>query len=183
VAPSVYIAGTYVMIFVICSLLGTDSGMQDQYLAIAAGAVLVLGAGRILLLAIIGFIAIAFVIALEVMVPRDTGLLSQRQMLENFVGCTVGTALILFAIVYYAVREAARAEEIADREYQRSERLLANILPAAVANRLKSSTETIADKYDDASVLFADMAGFTAIASRTSPFSTRAVAQQRVYRF
>ncbi|MET0408447.1 MAG: adenylate/guanylate cyclase domain-containing protein [Hyphomicrobium sp.] len=169
VAPLVYVAGTYTAIFVICSLLGTDSGMQAQYLAIAAGTVLVLGAERIFLLVIIGVVAIALVVALEVLVPGDTGLLTQRQMLENFIGCTVGTAFILFAIVYYAVREASRAEEAAEREYQRSEGLLANILPAAIANRLKYSTETIADRYDEASVLFADMAGFTAMASRTSP--------------
>lgn len=169
VAPLVYVAGTYTAIFVICSLLGTDSGMQVQYLAIAAGTVLVLGAERIILLVIIGLVAIALVVALEVLVPGDTGLLTPRQMLENFVGCTVGTAFILFAIVYFAVREAARAEEAAEREFQRSEGLLANILPAAIANRLKSSTETIADRYDEASVLFADMAGFTAMAGRTSP--------------
>lgn len=168
-APLVYIAGSFTTIFVICSMLGTDCGMQVQYLAIAAGAVLVLGADRIALLAIIGAIAVGCVITLEIFVLGDTGLLTTRQMIENFVGCTIGTALILFAIVYYAVREASRAQELAEREYQRSEGLLANILPAAIASRLKSSTETIADRYDDASVLFADMAGFTAMASETSP--------------
>jgi adenylate cyclase len=48
--------------------------------------------------------------------------------LENFVGCIVGTSLILFAIVFYAVRETARAEAVAEREYKRSESLLVNIL-------------------------------------------------------
>ena len=113
--------------------------------------------------------AVSLVIALEIMIPADTGLLTERQMLENFVGCTVGTSLILFAIVFYAVREAARAEAVAEREYQRSERLLVNILPEAIARRLKSSTQIVADRYDDASILFADMAGFTARAGQTSP--------------
>ena len=37
--------------------------------------------------------------------------------------------------------------------------LLANILPAMVASRLKSRTDqVIADKHDDASLVFADMA-------------------------
>ena len=169
VAPLVYVAGSYTAIFVICSMLGTDSGMQIQYLAIAAGTVLVVGAERLFLLTGTSIVAVSLVIALEILVPADTGLLTQRQMLENFIGCTVGTSLILFAIVFYAVREAARAEEVAEREYQRSESLLVNILPEAVARRLKSSTQIIADRYDNASVLFADMAGFTARASQTSP--------------
>src|SRR5690606_36650914 len=95
--------------------------------------------------------------------------LTRRQMLENFVGCIVGTSIILFGIVFYAVHEAARAHAAAEREYERSERLLVNILPAAIASRLKSSPQVIADRYDDASVLFADIAGFTAMASHTPP--------------
>jgi adenylate cyclase len=168
-APLAYVAGTYTTIFVICSMLGTDCGMQVQYLAVAAGTVLVIGTERLTLLAIVGSVAVSLVIALEILVPGDTGLLTKRQMLENFFGCIVGTSLILFAIVFYAVREAARAEAVAEREFKRSESLLVNILPEAVATRLKSSTQTIADRYDDASVLFADMAGFTARASQASP--------------
>lgn len=169
VAPLIYVAGAYTAIFVICSMLGTDSGMQLQYLAIAAGAVLVLGVDRLVILAVNCTVAILLVIALEILAPADTGLLTKRQMLENFIGCTVGTSLILFAIVFYAVRQAALGEEAAEREYQRSERLLVNILPEAVAHRLKASSEVVADRYNDASVLFADMAGFTARASQTSP--------------
>ena len=168
-APIAFVVATYTTIFVICSMLGTDSGMQVQYLAVAAGTVLVVGTRRLVFLAVIGSVAVALFIALEILVPADTGLLTRQQMLENFVGCIVGTSLILFAIVFYAVRQTARAEEVAEREYTRSETLLRNILPEAVAARLKSSTEVIADRYDNASVLFADMAGFTTRASQTSP--------------
>jgi adenylate cyclase len=117
----------------------------------------------------VGTLAVGLIIALELLVPHDTGLLSKRQMLDNFVGCIFGTSLILFAIVFYAVHEAARAEAIAENELQRSESLLVNILPEAIASRLKCSTGIIADRYDDASVLFADITGFTARASHTSP--------------
>jgi adenylate cyclase len=73
-------------------------------------------------------------------------------------------------IVVYALRQAARAEAAAEREYERSESLLVNILPASIAERLKSRTEAvIADKFEEASILFADMAGFTARASETAP--------------
>jgi adenylate cyclase len=47
---------------------------------------------------------------------------------------------------------------------------LANILPATIAERLKDPSRTIiADKYDDASILFADIAGYTQRASETTP--------------
>jgi adenylate cyclase len=169
-APLAYVIFMFAVIFVVCSMLGTDSGMQIQYLAIAAGFVLVVGADRVGLIAAINVIAILLFIALEILVPHDTGLLTRREMLENFVGCIVGTSAILFAIVFYAIRQIARAEATAEREHQRSEALLANILPVSVVGRLKQPTKAeIADKYDDASVLFADMAGFTARASDSSP--------------
>ncbi|WP_234782441.1 adenylate/guanylate cyclase domain-containing protein [Sinorhizobium americanum] len=48
--------------------------------------------------------------------------------------------------------------------------MLTNVLPAAIADRLRcGATQVIADKHEDASILFADMAGFTAEASQTSP--------------
>jgi adenylate cyclase len=72
--------------------------------------------------------------------------------------------------MFYAVRQLYRAESEAEREQQRSERLLVNILPAKVAQRLKDRPgETIADSYPEASVLFADMEGFTARATDLPP--------------
>jgi adenylate cyclase len=110
-------------------------------------------------------------IALEVTVPHDTGLLTAREMLENFVVCVVGTSFILFLIVFYAVREMERAEAVAEREFRRSENLLANILPGPIVERLKAEAKPpiIADAYDDVSILFADMAGSTARASDMPP--------------
>jgi class 3 adenylate cyclase len=48
-----------------------------------------------------------------------------------------------------------------DAERAESERLLLNILPEPVAQRLKTEPGIIADRYDSASVLFADIVGFT----------------------
>jgi adenylate cyclase len=77
---------------------------------------------------------------------------------------------MVVATVFYAMREIDRAEKAMEAEYQRSESLLANILPASIASRLKDPTRTIiADKYDDASILFADIAGYTKRASDTAP--------------
>jgi class 3 adenylate cyclase len=54
-------------------------------------------------------------------------------------------------------------------EKQTSERLLLNVLPGPIADRLKTGERVIVDRFDDVSVLFADIVGFTAVASRTSP--------------
>ncbi len=53
-------------------------------------------------------------------------------------------------------------------EQDRSESLLQNVLPKEIAARLKNSEEVIADKFSDVSILFADIAGFTAMASEYS---------------
>ncbi len=63
-------------------------------------------------------------------------------------------------------------EEALKQEYKRSENLLLNILPDSVAFRLKNQQGTIADDYDDASILFADLVGFTTLASSISAKET-----------
>lgn len=57
-------------------------------------------------------------------------------------------------------------------ERAKSERLLLNVLPKAIAERLKSGQRTIVDSFIDSTVLFADIVGFTRIASRQSPQRT-----------
>ncbi|MEI8258329.1 MAG: adenylate/guanylate cyclase domain-containing protein, partial [Deltaproteobacteria bacterium] len=52
-------------------------------------------------------------------------------------------------------------------EQAKAEKLLLNILPQAIARRLKDSHETIADSFAEVSVLFADIVGFTELSSRT----------------
>ena len=169
-APTAFLLVGYLGSFIVCFLLGTDSGMQMQYMAYTACAVLILGLEPLYLPIVFGVLALALTIALEVFAPRDAGLLSREAMLASFIGCATGTGVIMFAVVFYAVRTATRAELAAESEYQKSECLLLNILPAAVADRLKTPTsQVIADKYEDASVLFADLAGSTAAASAVAP--------------
>jgi adenylate cyclase len=62
-----------------------------------------------------------------------------------------------------------------DAAERRSERLLLNVLPEAIAVRLKRGEEPIADHYDEISVLFADLAGFTVRSAREAPAETVAV--------
>lgn len=53
-------------------------------------------------------------------------------------------------------------------EREKSERLLLNVLPASIAERLRDE-QTIADRFEDVTVLFADIAGFTRYAADVGP--------------
>ena len=61
----------------------------------------------------------------------------------------------------YFVEQRERAHRALEAERERSERLLLNVLPEPIAERLKNGTGVIADHYDAVSVLFADLVGFT----------------------
>jgi adenylate cyclase len=70
----------------------------------------------------------------------------------------------------YVYSEAARkAEAKLELEQQKSERLLLNILPASIAERLKEGSGVIADHFESTTVLFADIVGFTAMSEKVSP--------------
>jgi class 3 adenylate cyclase len=56
-----------------------------------------------------------------------------------------------------------------DNLHRENQRLLLNVLPAAVAAKLKQQVGIIADRVDDVSVLFSDLVGFTPLSLRMAP--------------
>jgi adenylate cyclase len=70
------------------------------------------------------------------------------------------------ATTYVLLQYFVRARE---REQERSERLLLNILPAPIAARLKQEEGIIADTSPEVTVLFADIVGFTPLAEHLPP--------------
>ena len=77
-----------------------------------------------------------------------------------------GLALVGGAIVMVWVATVDRAERALEAEYARSEGLLANMMPASIAARLKANPGTIAERFESATVLFADIVDFTGLAGR-----------------
>ena len=70
--------------------------------------------------------------------------------------------IVVFAVVVYFVRQR-------DHFQKESDDLLHNILPDEIATRLKTSSSMIADSFDSASVLFADVVDFTPMSADMSP--------------
>lgn len=170
VAPLVLIGTAYVSLTVVCLTVGTGTGVTFYFLVSAVISVLVLGIDRIALAIVLVAIGAGLAITLQFAVPAYTGVQPLWAYRTGFVISTISSCAMIIATVWFALRETERAEVAMEKEYERSESLLANILPASIATRLKDPTTTvIADKYDDASVLFADIAGYTERASHTTP--------------
>ncbi len=72
----------------------------------------------------------------------------------------------LTVFVYGGVRHFVLRLE---QEKARSEQLLANVLPGAIAARLRVDSSTIAERHEDVTVFFADLVGFTTLSQRLPP--------------
>ncbi len=83
---------------------------------------------------------------------------------------------LVYALLRFAFSERDKSRSrlenahalLAD-EQQKSERLLLNVLPAPIAERLKHSDATIADRFAEATVMFADIVSFTRLAAALPP--------------
>ncbi|MBX9980638.1 MAG: adenylate/guanylate cyclase domain-containing protein [Mycobacterium gordonae] len=170
VAPLTFILTANTTVFASCWEVGTGSGAELFFLVGACLVVLVLGIEHIVLAGILATISAALVITAELVIPRDTGLQPPWAQTTGFVITTLSACVVVVVTVWFALRDTARAEAAMEDQYERSEALLANMLPASIAERLKEpERRVIADKYDEASVLFADIVGFTERASSTPP--------------
>lgn len=88
----------------------------------------------------------------------------------GLIGVLVARQSELQAREVFLQRRTIREQmEALDAEKQKSEALLRNVLPAAIAERLKVESHPIADGFQDVSVLFADIVGFTKLSERLTP--------------
>jgi adenylate cyclase len=85
-------------------------------------------------------------------------------------------SLTAYVLMWYFARRREqalfaldKAHRLLQAEQEKSERLLLNVLPAPIAERLKRSTNVIADELEEVSILFADVVGFTQLSQDVPP--------------
>ena len=126
----------------------------------------------------LGYTLVAVGVLIFLEVYRDTYVpVLDVEMNSALFGPMRAMAVAIFVLMVVGVfnaflgdlREARKRLAIA---HLQSETLLLNILPVSIAERLKRQQETIADDYDEATVLFADLVGFTTLASTQSASET-----------
>jgi guanylate cyclase len=93
---------------------------------------------------------------------RPVNNLSTGSVIFFFVINLAGVGSLVVLMVYYFVGQKNIFQA-------KSEALLLNILPKEIAAILKNEQRTIADQYEEASVLFADMVNFTPMSAEMSP--------------
>jgi class 3 adenylate cyclase len=147
------------------AFLGRDSGIQLNYIGAAAGTLAVLGITRLSLAIAIAVLALLCHLAGWFLFPPDKArVIEDAWFLDQlYVNSATSIMAIIFLIVFYAFRLAHLAE-------QRMDALLHKMMPAEIVQRLKEKPdETIADFYDSATILFADLKDSTPLSSILGP--------------
>jgi len=100
----------------------------------------------------------------------------QVENTRNILALVVVFVLFLAGLFYARFRakkrmanELSQKNSIIEEEQKRSNSLLLNILPPAIADELKARNKVAARKYDQATVMFIDFKGFTNVAEQLSP--------------
>jgi adenylate cyclase len=110
---------------------------------------------------IVGFVAL--LIATAILQPYLAPATLPEAFVTWFFVLNVGAVItISFGLLYYFVGRRNFFQ-------QRAEMLLLNILPKEISDRLKAEQRTVADHYNAASILFADVVEFTPMAATMTP--------------
>ncbi|MEY3243152.1 MAG: hypothetical protein RIR11_4591 [Bacteroidota bacterium] len=112
----------------------------------------------------------------SLMLTNQNLALGEAKASRNFSYAIAAVLLLLSGGIAYSLLRAkhnsrvlSEKNRIIGAERERSDRLLLNILPFAVAEELKQKGSTSARFHEDVSVLFADFVNFTQIAERITP--------------
>jgi guanylate cyclase len=110
---------------------------------------------------VVAFIEVGLLAILDPVLAQSPAQLPHELVIAFYVLNLVGVTLSAYFMLGYFVEQRDRARDALEAEQQRSQRLLLNVLPEPIAERLKTSTGVIAEHYDEVTVLFADLVGFT----------------------
>ena len=130
-------------------------------------------------LVILGAIVILPILKLREDLELVADSISQDQMNLQFhsmatlrtdeVGDVMSAFNQMYSRIIKEISERKRAEAMIQQEKDTSENLLLNILPCAIADRLKLGEKIIADGFSEATVLFADIVSFTELSAKVPP--------------
>ncbi len=103
----------------------------------------------------------------------ELDLANQQKRTQKIVTISTGTALFLIFLLAAGLFRRniyiKRTKAIIEKEKDRSDRLLLNILPEETALELKESGVVKANKFESVTVLFTDFEAFTALAEDVNP--------------
>lgn len=131
--------------------------------------------------ALVSVVTVGVCTTMAAELPQRLPLMPAEQ--QAVVNQTLGMVVLLISAWAYS-RMADGAEDALVHEQRRSENLLLNVLPPSIAVRLKAAPEeVIADDYDEVTVLFADLVGFTPMSERVGARATVDVLNSLFSRF
>ncbi len=155
------------------------SGVSLWALLAPVGAIVILGTRE----SVPWFVAYIFMTAMsgmfDYMLQWDMKLFDMKTVAVFFVLNFVSISVMVYLLLWYFSREKTKLREAIEAQSQAvaterdlSERLLLNILPYGIAERLKRQETNIADGHADVAVLFADIVNFTHMSEEMSPNET-----------
>ncbi|MBK9733294.1 MAG: tetratricopeptide repeat protein [Chitinophagaceae bacterium] len=92
----------------------------------------------------------------------------RQRNIRNSIAAGLAGALIFLAVVYRQRNRIGKEKKKSDAEKQRSEELLLNILPAEVADELKTTGRAKAKAFTMVTVMFTDFKDFTRVSEKVS---------------
>jgi guanylate cyclase len=138
-----------------------SSGMILWAVFTPLAALALLGVRRSVGWLVAAFVEVVLLALLDPVLARSAAELPHEMVIAFYVLNLMGVTLSAYVMLGYFVQQRERARAALEAEQQRSQRLLLNVLPEPIAERLKASTGVIAEHFDEVSVLFADLVGFT----------------------
>lgn len=101
---------------------------------------------------------------------RDANNLPQAVILTFFVMNIIGVSVVMFLLTRYFIIRNELVAQLLTAEKARSEAVLDNVMPRHVVARLQAGEYPIAEAHAEATILFADLVGFSALTARLAPY-------------
>ena len=111
----------------------------------------------------------AMLLRVEVERQKSEAARNALLMLSSFILVVAGLFYLRYRAKRRTANQLANKNKIIEEEQKKSDELLLNILPPAIARELKTKKKVAAQQYDQATVMFVDFIGFTQISEMLSP--------------